>query len=132
MVWNGDSSFTRKHTGSTNVGLADTKGEFKITSTSLSSQPGSALSLQLKSRQSEPLLAGVTSRRGSYQAQVKGSNLRGTSPNLCLRNPRNTRFSVSERRDKRPGGLPRETQRPTFCNKTRRCEGGRGLRTQHL
>lgn len=45
MVWNGESSFTRKHTGSTNVGLADTKGEFKIISTSLGFQPGSALSL---------------------------------------------------------------------------------------
>lgn len=48
MVWNGDSSFPRKHTGSTIVGLADTKGEFKIISTSLGFQPGSALSLLLR------------------------------------------------------------------------------------
>lgn len=73
---------------------------------------------------SEPLRARATRRRGSYQTQVKGSNQRGTSPNLCLRNPRKARFSVAETRDKNTESSrwaapapSAATQRPTFRNK---------------
>lgn len=144
LFWNTDSSFTCKHTGSTNAGLADRIENLQIISTSLL-----VFSLALHfiflfcfGSESEPLLGRAARHSGSYQRQARGSDPGGTGPTPCsgLRNPVDAHFAASERRDKSTGGptgLPQHHRRQrgdqlSGTNKTRSFEGGkREVQTEH-
>lgn len=144
LFWNSDSSFTCKHTGSTNAGLADRLENLQIISTSLLifSLALHFIFLFCFGSESEPLLGRAARHSGSYQRQARGSDPGGTGPTPCsgLRNPVDAHFAASERRDKSTGGptgLPQHHRRQrgdqlSGTNQTRSFEGGKQeVQTEH-
>lgn len=103
LLWNSDSPFICKHTGSTNMSLAGRTQNLKITTSSplVFSLALHFIFLFCSGLESEPLRSGAARQKDSYQRQAKGSDPAGTGPTPCsgLRNPVDAHFSASERRE---------------------------------